>query len=191
MDHIDWHLYFRYDPQSPSGLVRLNDWRCGSDERILRAKAGDVAGCRDELGYYNVKVNDISFLCHRIVMCLNGFSVDGNFVDHEDQNPSNNKIDNLRLSSPANNSRNRKLPKTNTSGVVGVGTNYTKSSNGTIHKRWRAEVRINGKKKCKFYSVSVHGEEEAFRLACEWRRKMIEELNAQGAGYTDKHGESK
>lgn len=51
--------------------------------------------------------------------------------------------------------------------------------------------RINGKKKCKFYSVNVRGEDEAFRLACEWRAKMIEEMNSQGAGYTEMHGESK
>lgn len=190
MDHVDWALHFKYDPDSPSGLVRVNDWRCGSDLRILRAEAGSVAGCKDDLGYYNVKLDDVSYLCHRIVMCLHGRKVDGHYVDHKDQNPSNNCVSNLRISTPATNSRNRKLPNTNTSGVIGVGTNFTRSSNGTLHKRWRAEVRVNGKKKCKFYSVNVHGEENAFRLACEWRSKMIEEMNAGGAGYTEKHGAS-
>jgi hypothetical protein len=28
----------------------------------------------------------------------------------------------------------------------------------------------------------------AFKAAVEYRRKMIEELNAQGAGYTEDHG---
>lgn len=32
------------------------------------------------------------------------------------------------------------------------------------------------------------GEEIALRLACEYRNKMIEKLNSQGAGYSDNHG---
>lgn len=29
---------------------------------------------------------------------------------------------------------------------------------------------------------------EAFRLACDYRVRMIEELNSDGAGYTEHHG---
>jgi hypothetical protein len=36
-----------------------------------------------------------------------------------------------------------------------------------------------------------YGEAEALRLACEARENAIKELNAQGAGYSDKHSKPK
>jgi hypothetical protein len=47
---------------------------------------------------------------------------------------------------------------------------------------------LTGKRKSKAFNVKEYGEQEAFRLACEYRAKMIEELNAAGAGYTGRHG---
>lgn len=40
----------------------------------------------------------------------------------------------------------------------------------------------------KKFSVLKLGLLPAFRDAVMYRRKMIEELNAQGAGYTENHG---
>lgn len=41
----------------------------------------------------------------------------------------------------------------------------------------------------KTFSISKYGEKESFRLACEYRSKMIESLNANGAGYASTHGD--
>jgi hypothetical protein len=38
------------------------------------------------------------------------------------------------------------------------------------------------------FSISKLGNDEAFRQACEYRAKMIAELNEQGANYTERHG---
>lgn len=62
----------------------------------------------------------------------------GEKVDHVDNDSLNNRRDNLRLATHAENMRNRKLPKNNTSGFKGV----TKS-NSTLHP-WRASIKVNG-----------------------------------------------
>ena len=54
---------------------------------------------------------------------------------------------------------------------------------------WNAHyVDLNGCSKNKYFSIIQHGKDEAFRLACEWRKEQIELLNLQGAGYTERHG---
>jgi hypothetical protein len=96
----------------------------------------------------------------------------------------NNDIENLRVVSQAENSRNRKV-RNNKSGVVGV--ILQKGQNGSSEK-WRALWAVDGRKKSKAFAVSLYGYDEAFRLACEARASAIEELNAQGLGYTEYHG---
>jgi hypothetical protein len=78
-------------------------------------------------------------------------------------------------------SRNQKMRATNTSGVTGV-VFYEK--NGS----WVAEWLVNSKHRSKSFSIKKYGD-QAFQLACEYRAKMIAELNAQGAGYTSTHGQ--
>lgn len=33
-----------------------------------------------------------------------------------------------------------------------------------------------------------HGYDEALQMAIAWRKSMIDQLNKQGAGYSDRHG---
>ena len=190
MDSIDWSELFYLDPSTPSGLRRAKEWRTGSDMRILRANVGDEVGNKlTTSGYYSVKVQGRTYLCHRIVMCLNGHKINGKVIDHVDGNPENNKVENLRLSDMATNSQNRKLPTSNTSGVIGVSVNCVVSSNGTEHYRWRAEVHVSGVKTSRYFSFSKYGKELGFELACKWRLDKIKSLNEQGiTNYTEQHG---
>lgn len=84
--------------------------------------------------------------------------------------------------------RNQKLRTTNSSGVVGVSF-QTKVSNKpqllTIVAHWST---LEGKQCTKCFSCHKLGIMVAFRDAVIYRRKMIQELNAQGAGYTENHG---
>jgi hypothetical protein len=59
-------------------------------------------------------------------------------VDHDDGNGLNNKWRNLKASSNAENSKNQRLRKTNTSGCHGV--SWHKKS-----KQWVARITVNGK----------------------------------------------
>jgi hypothetical protein len=82
--------------------------------------------------------------------------------------------------------RNKKKTKRNSSGETGVMVAYDKKQN----KRYRAHwTTLDGITKTKSFSVNVYGDEVAWELACNYRKKMIEELNAQGAGYAEKHGQ--
>lgn len=84
--------------------------------------------------------------------------------------------------------RNKRLSRKNTSGVTGVsfarGSN-PKNTDTYVVAQWRS---LEGKQKAKSFSVRKLGLMPAFKAAVEYRRKMIEELNAQGAGYTENHG---
>lgn len=77
--------------------------------------------------------------------------------------------------------RNKRKRKDNKSGVTGV---YMRDD------RWAASWYDlgTGKRGYKSFSVNKYGDDEAFRLACEYRKKMIEKLNEQGAGYSENHG---
>lgn len=61
------------------------------------------------------------------------------FIDHKDNDPSNNRIENLRPATYEENNRNRKIFKINSSGVKGVC--WLKDRN-----KWRANCWFNGKR---------------------------------------------
>lgn len=60
-------------------------------------------------------------------------------TDHRDGNGLNNRRKNLRPATIAQNARNCRRPKNNTSGVKGV-TWHAKDN------RWRAQIKVNGKR---------------------------------------------
>ena len=64
----------------------------------------------------------------------------GTVLDHINGNPLDNRRENLRFCTEAQNHYNRRLNKDNTSGFKGVW--FRKTS-----KRWQAEIRVNGKKR--------------------------------------------
>jgi hypothetical protein len=85
--------------------------------------------------------------------------------------------------------RNKGIQRNNTSGVTGVFFRQREISEKT-YSNWIAQWRsLDGKLKSKNFSADKHGYDEAFNLACEFRFNMIEQLNQQGAGYSEKHGE--
>lgn len=187
---MNWTEHFYYDESSPTGLRRAKDWCSGINHQIIKAYKGDVAGSLSQTeGYFTVKVNNKSFRVHRIIWeMFNGKIVRGLQVDHLDRNRSNNLISNLRLVSSIINSRNQSFRSTNTSGVCGVGLLINKTKSGQ-NRYWKAQWNdLDGRRKAKCFSVELYGEEEAFRLACEYRIRVMQELNEQEAGYTSNHG---
>jgi len=62
------------------------------------------------------------------------------FIDHKDQNKTNNKIENLRPATKSQNNCNTKLRKDNTSGFCGV--YWHKVANA-----WSAEISVKRKKR--------------------------------------------
>jgi hypothetical protein len=83
-------------------------------------------------------------------------------IDHENGNPFDNVISNLRLASQSQNNFNQKLRSDNTTGVKGVG--YLKSING-----YRARIQTNKKPKAKIFLIADYPcWEDALDAAKQW-----------------------
>lgn len=182
LDHA-FHDLLYYDETSPSGLR----WKVNRGGGV---KADDVAGwIQAKIGYWYVSVLNKTYLAHRIIVVLHGLCCDNSQVDHIDRNRLNNNIGNLRVVSEVKNRRNTTKSRANKTGVTGVNLQTNVSPSGNICSyyvsRW---YDILGKPHRKHFSINKLGQDEAFRIACEHREKIIAELNSQGAGYTSDHG---
>ena len=186
---MNWCDYFIYDETSPSCLRWKVSRRSGNGSGIEHVKAGQVAGCPDSKGQYQVNLNGTNTMCHRIIWEMTEGPIPGGYIiDHRDGNGSDNKFPNLRCIESYLNARNMKMYETNSSGVCGVSLLRNKTVNRE-NLYWSAKwADLDGNQVNKRFSVLRYGNDEAFRLACEYRAKMIAELNEQGAGYTERHG---
>jgi len=195
--HDDWKLVNIYKSRVPIKLLGMLGVKYDeTSPTFLRWETAPFAGKRKVNGiagtigknkYVSVMVDRVHLLAHRIIWVLhNNVEIPrGYVINHIDNDPSNNNINNLECITYAQNNRKKKNHKLETNGVFETTTcpqGVLKYYNAT------GSVTIDGKVVNKSFSYLKYGKEEAFRLACEWRRERIKELNEQGAGYTDRHG---
>lgn len=183
---IDWHEWVYYDETSPTCLR----WKVTSTDTLGRRhrwiQAGNIAGKKNGQRSTLQKLRKF-YLTYRIIYELHyGKIPEGMVVDHVDGDFTNNTIYNLRAVSEVVNKRNASKSAANTSGAHGVHFSTPKVGFTYWVASWRCPT--TSVKSFKHFSINIHGNDEAFRLACEYRAKMIEELNEQGAGYTERHG---
>jgi hypothetical protein len=182
---INWSDYFYYDETSPSCLRWKVDVKNGRGLKHTRRQAGDVAGSVGGKRYWHVMFNWKDYAVHRIIWKILKGSLDGMYIDHIDGDSTNNKIENLRLATLKTNSRNKKKQINNSTGVSGVSC----ISNGKGVYYWCASWRtLDMKQAQKCFSIREYGLMPAFKMAVEYRLKMIKELNEQGADYSERHG---
>lgn len=114
---------------------------------------------------------------------LEGFSIEKS-IDRID-NDGDYCEGNLRWATASQQERNKGKGVTNSSGACGV--YWAKDSKGVTMSlaKWQ---QADGKMASRSFSVNKYGLLPAFKLAVDYRNKMIHELNAQGAGYSYKHG---
>lgn len=91
-------------------------------------------------GYVIISIDGAFYLAHRLAW-LAVYGVMPEFqIDHINGVPSDNRLRNLREATNAQNNQNKRRPQVNnTSGYLGV--TFDKQ-----HMRWRAQVKINGRK---------------------------------------------
>ena len=106
--------------------------------------------------YYQIAINRKLYRLHRLAyFYVSSIDPMENQIDHADGDTLNNKFENLRLATHADNKKNQKKYKNNTSGFKGV--NWDKKT-----KKWRARITVNNKKislgyyNNKFYAALVY-----------------------------------
>lgn len=151
------------DSKSPSGLRYSDDAR-----RYAGRRVGAITG----EGYWQCGYRKRQYKVHRIIMMIHlGRELSSDeVVDHINGNPSDNRLENLRVCSNAENVSNMRITSRNTTGVKGV--SYKPSINSK--KPYCVHIRANGR--------AVHGGyystlEEAEKVA----NNLREELHGQYA----------
>lgn len=132
-------------------------------------KTGREIKNKNSHGYVSIWVDRGSYMAHRLAWLYVYGELPKFHIDHINHNRADNRISNLRDVERIENSRNLKLKNTNKSGINGV-----RMCNQ--HKKWHAQISINGKNKHLGYFDSI---EEA----------IIARKNAeQQYGFHNNHG---
>jgi len=136
---------------------------------------GKIAGCLFKRGYRYIKINEKSHQSHRLAfLWMTGdFPTKGMEVDHINGERSDNRWCNLRLVNRAENMKNQKIYKNNTSGHLGV--HHHKDGRASA---WEAYIKADGKRKGKCFPTY----EEAIKQRTKWEIEF---------GYHPNHGRNK
>lgn len=110
--------------------------------------------CKNKSGYFHGRVNQKTYLAHRVIWALYYNEWPYGEIDHINGDRSDNRIENLRIATPSENRCNRGKQSNNTSGYKGVYFNKRNNS-------WYAEIRKSGTKK---YLGSAKTPEEAYKF---------------------------
>lgn len=94
-------------------------------------------------GYVHGRILNRNYFAHRVIWAIT-YDEWPDHIDHVNGIRSDNRIENLRSVSQAENNRNQKRRSTNTSGVCGV--SWCKRDG-----KWVARITSNGKYKCLGY----------------------------------------
>jgi hypothetical protein len=130
--------------QGKYAIVDPDDYRRLSGYRWYAAKGGhSFYAVR---GQWSGKLKrTVTIMMHREIMdvpaCPERSRREGMVIDHINHNGLDNRKANLRLATPADNARNARYPKINTSSRY-RGVWYNKDS-----QKWRAQILVNRKRK--------------------------------------------
>lgn len=123
-------------------LKKIFDYKDGNLIRKIkssnRTKIGDIAGSNNGNGYLRVSVLGKYFYAHRIIFMWH-FGHFPNEIDHIDGNRKNNKINNLRKATHAQNGKNLTLRHSNKIGISGVRFDDDR-------KKWHSSISVEKKK---------------------------------------------
>ncbi|HID4300450.1 TPA: HNH endonuclease [Escherichia coli] len=116
----------------------LRDYLIYDNGHIFRADTSARVGNLGKNGYYNFTYQGRTYLVHRLIYWLHK-SEWPEFVDHENGNRHDNRIENLRPSTRSQNAVNVGVKKHNTTGFTGVRKRGDK---------YQADIHFHGKRLC-------------------------------------------
>ena len=129
-----------------------------------RAKAGSFAGSKHSSGRVYICIKKRDYLAHRLVWLHFNGSLPCCDIDHINGDSFDNRIENLRLATHAENMQNHRRARADSaSQLIGV------MPRNRQKKCWYAEIRTNGKKK---YLGSFHTKEEAHLAYLTAKREL-------------------
>lgn len=109
-------------------------------------------------GYRHGSIFNKRHIAHRVVWAIHRGEWPKDQIDHINGNRSDNRIENLRSVTHAENGRNQRLFKTNTSGATGVAWDKR-------YGKWKAYIYADGRLKHVKYSISKADAIEARKVA--------------------------
>ena len=125
IDYKEVSAYLKYNPET--GVITNKISRHNAEEGAIASKGGRI-------GYLQVHLNMRKYQAHRVAWVLHtGKDIPkGMTIDHINNDRADNRIDNLRLMSVANNS-----------GIVGRKGKKVKGITKTSNGKWRARIMVN------------------------------------------------
>jgi len=176
---------FYYDTESPSGL-KYKESSYKNKGALSKAKDSVAGGVYTRKGkplFWRLKVTvkgiKQTLKVHRIVWMITNGDIPEHFVvDHIDGNPLNNRLENLRIVSQKTNTRNKRITRVNSTGIVGI----------TI-KRGSYRISLStdtGDRGSKSFSIRKYGQEKALYLAVKYRYDFLMQIPTE-LKYSDEH----
>jgi hypothetical protein len=126
----DVELLLRYEKETGQFY-----WRVTNSNRAV---VGTLAGTVDCNGRIIIKINRKSYLAHQLVWLITHHVWPPDEIDHKNGDAGDNRIDNLRIATHAENMRNSRKRSNNTSGFKGVDWRRDKG-------KWRAKIQVDSK----------------------------------------------
>jgi hypothetical protein len=131
--------------------------------------------------YYKVTYNYRNYLAHRIVWLML-FGELPESIDHKDGNGLNNREDNLRKATKAENQWNRGKARTNTTGYKNV---VFIEYEGKLGWAYAVQMRVEKKRVTKLFSrAKFAAKEKALAAAIVWRDEQISRWHKEFANMT-------
>ena len=128
---------------------------------------GDIAGHLDKRrGIRQIYIDGILYLAHRLAWLYFYGQWPEDQIDHINCNPSDNRICNLRESTQAENTRNTRIAKNNSSGYKGV----SRHPNTT---KWRARITYL---RVEYHLGLFDTAEEAYAAYCAAAKRLHKEF---------------
>lgn len=150
-------------PYSPKNYIKskVADWLTydadtGAVTWLFTGKRADFID-RSRQGYRFVDIMGVRLRAHHIAWFLT-YGVWPDLLDHKNGKRDDNKIENLRECTIAENNQNRGRQANNTSGFRGVGWHKGK-------QRWRADIRKGGRKRSLGYFKTKQDAAAAYTAA--------------------------